>query len=163
MSKQISTVFNDTVIAGVTKPVLTIPVLNYDADFRLKSTTANEVSMVNTTTSLDEDETIRLSVSEINDIYKNTGISADIISNTRQGYSLLVQVVRTVKVTDPNNSAFSSYLPLSAHMVIKIPKAEGVTNDVVQDLITRTIGAFYDNGAIKALAMLKGAISPKGL
>lgn len=163
MSKSISTLFTDTAIAGVTKPTLTVPVINYDADYRLKSTAANEVTMVNTTTSLDEDETIRLAVSEINDIYKNTGVSTDVISNTKQGYSLLVQVVRTVKVTDSTNAAYSSYLPLSAHLVIKVPKAEAVTSATILDLVTRTIAVLYDGGTIKALAMLKGAISPKGL
>ena len=163
MSKQLSTNFTDTAIAGVTAPVITLPVLNYDSDFRLKSSSPNEVSMVNTTTSLDVDETIRLSVAEIADIYKNTGVTADLISNTKLGYSLLVQVIRTVKVTDSANPAYCSYLPLAAHMVLKIPKAEGVTSDTIKELIARVVSTLYDGSTFKALGMLKGAISPKGL
>lgn len=163
MSKTISTIITDTPISGVTAAALTIPTLNYDADFRLKSGNANEVIMVNTTTSLDADETIRLSMSDIADIYKNAGVSADLVSDTKQGYSLLLQVNQIVKVNDSANPAYETHLPLSAHMVLKLPKAEAITNVAIQSLIARLIAPLYDKGTIKALSMLKGAISPKGL
>lgn len=163
MSKTIQTIFTDTAIAGVTAPSLPIPVLNYDTDFRLKSGSANEVIMVNTTTSLDADETIRLSVADISDIYKNSGITVDLMSDTKQGYSLLLQVTQIVKVNDSANPNYETHLPLSVHMVIKLPKAEAITNDAIVKLVSRVIAPLYDRGVPKALSMLKGAISPKGL
>lgn len=163
MSKTISTIITDTPISGVTAASLTVPTLNYDADFRLKTGSANEVIMVNTTTSLDADETIRLSVAEVSDIYKNSGISADLVSDTKQGYSLLLQINQIVKVNDSANPAYESHIPLSAHMVIKLPKAEAITNDTIKNLVSRVIAPLYDKGTLKALSMLKGAISPKGL
>lgn len=163
MSKTIQTIFTDTAISGVTAPSLTVPVLNYDTDFRLKSGSVNEVIMVNTTTSLDADETIRLSVAEVQDIYKNSGIAVDLISDTKQGYSLLLQVNQIVKVTDSSNLNYEAHIPLSAHLVIKLPKAEAITNEVILKLVSRVVAPLYDNGVPKALSMLKGAISPKGL
>lgn len=163
MSKVISTTFTDTAISGVTAPSVTLPVINYDADFRMKSTAANEVSMVNTTTSLENDETIRISVSEIADIYKNAGISADYVVGSKQGYSLLVQVTRLVTVTDSTDPSYQAHLPLSAHLVLKMPKSEAITNATIQSMVSRVFGTLYEGGSIKALALLKGAISPKGL
>lgn len=163
MSKTISTIITDTPISGVTAASITVPTLNYDADYRLKTSSANEVIMVNTTTSLDADETIRLSVAEISDIYRNSGISADLVSDTKQGYSLLLQINQIVKVNDSSNPAYESHIPLSAHMVIKLPRAEAITNDTIKNLVARVIAPLYDKGSLKALSMLKGAISPKGL
>lgn len=164
MSKQISTSLADTPISGVTAPSITLPVLNYDADFRLKAvSTANEVVMVNTTTSLDEDEQIRMAVSDISDIYKNAGISCDSIISNKQGYSLLVQLTKTVKIVDSTDATYTAHVPISAHMVIKIPKHEAITNAVIMDTVKRLVSSLYEDGTVKALALLKGAVSPKGL
>lgn len=164
MSYTVNNSVTDTAISGVTAPVLTLPVLNYDADYRLKaSSTANEVVMVNTTTSLDTDESIRIAVSDITDIYKNAGISCDSIISNKQGYSLLIQLNKTVKITDSVDATYSAHVPITANLVIKIPKHEAMTNVVLQDTVKRLVSALYENGTIKALALLKGAISPKGL
>lgn len=164
MSKQISTSLADTPISGVTAPSITLPVLNYDADFRLKAvSTANEVVMVNTTTSLDEDEQIRMAVSDISDIYKNAGISCDSVISNKQGYSLLVQLTKTVKIVDSTDATYTAHVPISAHMVIKIPKHEAITNEVIMDTVKRLVSSLYEGGTVKALALLKGAVSPKGL
>lgn len=164
MSKSINMVTADTAIAGVTAPTLTLPVLNYDSDFRLKkSNAANEVVMVNTTTGLDEDEQIRVAFNEIADIYKNAGISCDNVSSSKTGYSLLVQLTKTVKVTDSADATYSAHVPLSVHIVIKVPRMEAVTNETIKLLVSRLFATLYEGGALKALGMLKGAISPKGL
>lgn len=164
MSKIINMVSIDTAISGVTAPSLTLPVLNYDSDFRLKtSSNANEVVMVNTTTGLDEDEQIRIAFNEIADIYKNSGISCDNVSSSKTGYSLLVQLTKTVQLTDNADATFSAHVPISVHMVIKVPKIEAITNDTIKILVSRLFAALYEGGTLKALGMLKGAISPKGL
>lgn len=164
MSKSINMVLVDTAIAGVTAPTLTLPVLNYDSDFRLKkSNAANEITMVNTTTGLDEDEQIRVAFNEIADIYKNAGISCDNVSSSKTGYSLLVQLTKTVKVVDSADATYSAHVPLSVHIVIKVPRMEAVTNETIKLLVSRLFATLYEGGTLKALGMLKGAISPKGL
>lgn len=164
MSKSINMVLVDTAIAGVTAPTLTLPVLNYDSDFRLKkSNAANEITMVNTTTGLDEDEQIRVAFNEIADIYKNAGISCDNVSSSKTGYSLLVQLTKTVKVADSADATYSAHVPLSVHIVIKVPRMEAVTNETIKLLVSRLFATLYEGGTLKALGMLKGAISPKGL
>lgn len=164
MSKTINTAVTDTAISGVTAPSLTLPILNYDSDFRLKTShNANEVIMVNTTTGLAEDEQIRVAFSEIADIYKNAGISCDNVGSSKTGYSLLVQLTKAVPVKDSTDATYSNTVPLSAHMVIKVPKSEAITNDTIKLMVTRLVAALYEGGTLKALGMLKGAISPKGL
>lgn len=162
--KSVNLSVTDTPISGVSAPSVTIPVLNYDSDFRLKpSSSANEVILVNTKTSLDEDEQIRISATDISDIYKNAGISADLVSSTKEGYSLLIQLTKVVKETDSANVNYVAHLPFSAHIVLKIPKTESVTNENITTLVTRLMGALYETGSPKVIALLKGAISPKGL
>lgn len=164
MPKTIKTVFTDTAITGVTAPSLVLPVLNYNSDFRLKnSTDKDEVVMINTSSAIDEDEKVRIAVSSINDIFKTSGIVCDLVGETKEGYSLVAQVTRTVTVADSANPSYTNHLPLSAHIVVKVPKHEAITNDVIKALIERAFATLYEEGVFKAVSMLKGAINPKGL
>lgn len=164
MSKIIKTTFTDTPISGVTAPSLPLPVINYNSDFRLKnSTNKDEVIMVNTNCAINEDEKVRIAVSSINDIFKTSGIVCDSVGETKEGYSLVAQVTRTVTVADDQNPSYTNHLPLSAHIVVKVPKHEAITDTVILALIERACATLYEEGKFKAISMLKGAINPKGL
>lgn len=153
----------DTPISGVSAPTLTIPVVNYSTDYRVKSDSSKEVILSNITSPLDQAETIRLGFSEIANVYTNAGLNADQIIGPKNGVSLLTQLTTTLKVTDDTGANVLGYLPISAHMVIKVPKSSYITNDIVKTIVTRLTGTLYSEGTINALTLLRGALSPKGL
>lgn len=155
--------YSDTAVSGVTAPTITTKVLNFESDFRVKSESAKEVVLVNTTTPLDQNETIRFGFSEIADIYAKSGINSDLVVGSKKGINLLSQLTEIVKVTDSANSAFTQYLPISAHLVIKVPQSSYIDSALVQDLITRLISTLYQNGASLVPALAKGVLTPKGL
>lgn len=154
---------SDTTIAGVTPPVITTPVLNYKTDFRVKSESSKEVIAVNTTTPLDQTETIRFGYSEIANIYANSNISSDFISGSKTGINLLVQLTDIVKVSDTTNTSFAQYLPLSAHLVIKVPQSGYVTTAMIQGLIARLNACLYENGTSLINPLTKGILKPASL
>lgn len=163
MSKQISTTIVDTAISGVTAPTLTLPVLNYGTDFRVKSEKDNEVVLVNTTAGVEEDEQLRYGYSEITDVFRNSGISASSDVACKSGYSIVVQLTKNIRVTDSADASYGVSYPISAHLVLKVPKCEIITGPYLQTVVSRMLGGLYENGQIKIVALLKGAISPKGL
>lgn len=163
MSIQISTGCADTAASGVTAPVLTLPVINYAVDFRKKVDTSREVILINTTAPLDQPETIRFGFSEIADIYAKSGLNTDQTPGTKKGVNVLAQINETLKVTDTTNAAFSQYLPISAHLVIKVPQSGYITPDMIKTLINRLQATLYENGVSNISALTKGVLAPKAL
>lgn len=155
--------YSDTAVSGVTVPIISIPTLNYNSDFRVKSESAKEAVIVNTTTPLDQTETIRYGYSEIANIYAKSGLNSDQIPGTVKGINLLAQVTEVVKVTDSANASFAQYLPISAHLVIKVPQSGYITPAVVQALVTRLYASLYENGSSSLPSLFKGVLVPKGL
>jgi len=163
MSIIVSTGCTDTVQAGVTAPTKNLPVINYDKDFRVKSTSSKETVLINTSSPLDQVETVRFGFSEIANIYAKSGLNLDQVSGSVKGINVLAQLTETIKVTDSANAAFVQYLPISAHLVIKAPQSGYITPDVLDTLLTRLIGTLYENGVSILPALSKGVLTPKSL
>lgn len=151
--------YADTTVSGAATPTLApLPVINWAADFAIKATSPGEITLVNTTTPFDQTEKIRFGFSEIADIYKNSDLSSDQQSISKTGVNVLVQVTETLKVTDSANSSFVQYLPLSAHIVLKVPKSAYIDDATVTSLIQRLVGTLYENGAMDIKPLLKGSL-----
>lgn len=90
---------------------------------------------------LDQPNTIRYAVASIADVFKNSPV-APITDQPVDGLSILVQVNEVWKVADSANTSFVPYyLPVSAHMVLKVPTDEYVTAAAVVSLVARLAGA----------------------
>lgn len=149
----------DTIISGAATPTLTpLPVINWVSDFAVKSESAGEVVLVNTTTPYDQNEKIRFGYSEIADIYKGSDLSADQYAANKSGVNILVQVTETVKVTDSTLSGAVAYLPISAHLVLKVPKSAYLDDATVKTAICRLVGTLYKNGNFDIKPLLKGSL-----
>lgn len=163
MSINLSTGCTDTPISGVTAPSLTLPVINFETDFRVKSESGKEAILVNTSCPLDQIESIRFGYSEISDIYSRSGINSDFIPGSKKGLNLLAQVNEIIKVTDTTNPAYMQYLPISAHLVIKAPQSGYITPDIIKALINRLNATLYQSGISSIPSLTKGVLTPKGL
>lgn len=161
--KTISTGYADTAISGVTAPSVTLPVINFSDDYRVKAESTNEVILCNITSPLDQPATIRYGYSDIANIYKNSGISSDFVAGTVKGANLLAQVTETIKVTDSVDASFAQYLPISAHLVLKVPQSAYIDNAQMQRITQRLLATLYNKGVPNLPALLKGVIKPKEL
>jgi hypothetical protein len=163
MAKVKSNNYTDTAIAG--NPVLNFlrASLNFAANFKVKSNTGKEVVLVNTSSPLGSVEKIRISYSDVANVYSGTGIDASIMAPTKQGVSLLAQVTDVITVTDDTNADYRIDLPISCHMVIKIPASEHITATDVQARIGRLMSCFYDTGLVTTArleGLLRGSLVP---
>lgn len=166
MSKSLGLNRTDTAVSGVTSLTLPRAVLNFAADFKVKSNTPEEAIITNLTSPIDAPETFRFAVSPIKDIYRNSGIEPTMYSPSRRGVNLLVQVVDTLTVTDSADTAYKVMLPIEAHLVCKIPANELVTEDVIIAFIGRLTSGLFDTGlatSARAKALLRGSLLPSDL
>lgn len=165
MSKLVTLNYTDTIIDGVATEVFNRSNLNFQADFVLHSQSGpGKCILVNKTApGYGVEEKIRIESASIQNIYQNTGIEKAFQSPTSAGTSLLVQVVDIVTVTDSVDPNYRIDLPITAHMVVKVPKSEHLTAAMVQTLIGRVVAAMYDTGDTSTSrldGMLRGALSP---
>jgi hypothetical protein len=120
-----------------------------------------EIVMTNITSPIDRPENIRLAFTDVVNIYNGTSIEPSVAAPTKRGVSVLAQVTDIASVTDSTDADFRVDLPLSAHLVLKVPASEYVTPAMVQALIGRLLSSLYDTGSTsenRLAAILRGAL-----
>lgn len=149
---------------------LAIPDLSYVKDFAVTKDDADEVIITNRTSPIDQPETFRFGYQSVANVYTNTGIDPSYMSVTKRGVSLVAQVNDILRVTCENseNSCNMSIidLPLTAHVVVKVPLSQYITADTVQTVVNRAIASLYDTGSTGTTrldAMLRHALMPTGM
>lgn len=167
MSKSLSVNYADTSISGVTATKLTLPVLNYAADFRVAKDEPKEAILTNITSPISQPERIRYAHSDVANVYNNSGIDPTMYYASRRGTQILCQLTDVFKVTDSADAAYEALLPISVHLVVKTPNNELITPDTVITEIERLIGALYETTGTtmetRLRALLRGALVPSSL
>lgn len=164
MAKTISRSYKDTPITGVTSLKFDRGLLNFKEDFRVKSNTGGkEVVLTNITSPIDREETVRLACTEIKNVYAQTSIDSSVYAPTKRGLSILAQVNDVLSVRDDQIPDYRVDLPVSAHLVIKVPSSEHISAREVEILVGRLLSSLYDTGATSASrleAILRGSLLP---
>lgn len=166
MAKSVNVGYTDTPISGVSSLNFSRGLLNFKADFRMKSNNAGEVVLTNLTSPVDRPEKIRLGYSEVANIYTNTNIDPSVYAPTKQGISVVCQVSEVFSVTDSVDADYRVDLPVSAHLVLKLPSSEFITADMVQTMLGRMISGMYETGSLntsRIAAILRGSLLPSDL
>lgn len=167
MAKVKSLGYTDTAIDG--NPVLTFPrgSVNIEADMRVKANQpGKEIILTNITSPVDRAEKIRIAYSEVSNVYTGTGIDASLLSPTKKGVSVLAQLTETISITDDADASYRIDLPVSYHLVIKVPSSEHINAADVQTGIGRLLSSLFDTGVMttgRLEAILRGSLVPTEL
>lgn len=164
MAKVINRGYTDTPVSGVTSLTFPRAILNYKSDFRVKSNKdGKEIVMTNITSPVDRPENVRLAYTEIANVYSGTGIEPSVAAPTKRGVSVLCQVTDVISVSDSADVDYRIDLPISAHLVIKVPASEHVNAAEVQILVGRLLSGLFDTGSTSTSrleAILRGSLVP---
>jgi hypothetical protein len=167
MAKEIKAGYTDTPVEGVTALTFPRAVLNVKQDFRVKANNnGKEVVLTNITSPIDRPEQIRLAYTDVANVYNGTGIEPSVAAPTKRGVSILAQVTDVLSVTDTADADFRIDLPMSCHLVIKVPSSEYVTAEQVKAVIGRLLSSLYDTGVTsnsRLEAILRGSLVPTEL
>lgn len=166
MAKIINVGYTDTPISGVTSLAFARGLVNYGANFRKKSDTPNEVVLTNLTSPVDRPERFRLSSSDVANVYTGTDIDVSVYAPSKKGVSVLCQLSEVISVTDDTDASYRVDLPISAHIVLKVPASEFLTSAMIQTFLGRLVSGVYDTGSLTTSrldAILRGSLSPGDL
>lgn len=166
MAKVINKGYTDTPVEGVTSLTFPRAVLNYKADFRIKSNTANELILTNITSPVDRPEQIRVGYSNVANIYTGTQIEASLAAPTKRGISVLCQITDVLSVTDATDPDYRIDLPVSYHIVIKVPVNENMTTTLIQEGLGRAVSGLFETGSVtltRLEALIRGSLCPTDL
>lgn len=164
MSKTITT-NQPTSTVNVT---LTVPVPNWESDYRPAVDKAGEAQLVSISSPLDAAADYTFKSSIIPNIYKGSGtIPVGLRDGNSTGVKLLCQKNEIWSITDSNDATYKVNKPVSAHLVLNIPNDGLITTTNVTDLINRMIGGLYEtvdsSGTSRLAAMLRQALMPTGM
>lgn len=167
MAKVLNVNYTDTPISGATAVSLQLPTLNYHADYRVVQDEPNEVIITNLTSPIDQPERIRWACSEVKDIYRNSGIDPTLYYPTRRGTQILAQITDIFSITDNDVPDYLALLPISAHLVIRVPNNDLISEAVVTAETSRMIATLYETAGTTVLprvrSLLRGALMPAAL
>lgn len=166
MAKVVNKGYTDTPVEGVSSLTFPRAVLNFKADFRVKGNQPNEVVLANITSPVDRTEQIRVAFSNITNVYSGTSIEPSLAAPTKRGISVLCQVTDILSVTDDTDPDYRIDLPVSYHLVIKIPANENLTTTLIQEGLGRMISGIFDTGSTtltRLEALIRGSLVPSDL
>lgn len=152
-----------------TAKTLSVPDLSYAADFAVTRDTPDEVVITNTTSPIDQPETIRFGYNQVADVYRGTGIDPSVASVSKRGASIVVQlndILRVACDSETNCSPVQFDLPISTHIVMKVPINQYITADLVKQLVLRNVAALFSTGKTDSTridALLRHALTPTGM
>jgi len=141
---------------------ISVPVLN-NADFAPRKVEANEVELTNMTSPVDQPETVRFAISNVGNIYANTGIDPAYYGASKKGFSVLVQLNDTMRVTDTEKPEFVQDFPISAHIVIKGASSSYLSSDNVYAVAKRLVSCLTpgSDSSARLNELIRGALMPQ--
>lgn len=166
MAKTLNMNFNDTTVTGGTAVTLTLPQLNYGADFRVTKDDAGEAIITNITSPIDMPERFRFAHNAVPDVYKNTGIDPTMYYASRRGTQVLCQLTDVLSVTDTSAPDYLALLPVEAHIVIRVPNNDLISAEQVEATISRMLAGLYETTTgqqTRLRSLLRGALLPSSL
>jgi hypothetical protein len=167
MAKSINRGYVDSPISGVSSLKFDRAILNFEKDFRVKKNDGGkEVVLTNITCPTDRPENIRIAYTDVANIYNGTSIEHSVLSPTKKGVSILSQVTDVISVTDDTDADFRIDLPMSAHLVLKVPSSQYITAEEVLTLVSRLLSSLFDSGVSdtsRLEAILRGSLVPTKL
>lgn len=164
MTKQL--IFNrtDTAISGVSSLALPLAVLNLPVDFVVKSRNAKDVTLSNITSPLGAVETIRFAVNDVANVYTGSSIQPTLWATSKHGVSVLAQINEIFSITDTVDATFRQDLPMSAHIVLKVPDSEFMTGDLLKAIVGRLADTLFNAGVVtseRLAALTRGSLLPQ--
>lgn len=146
MARVISYGYTDTPISGVSSLTLSRGLINFGKDFRVQKNGITDVTLTNLTSPIDQPEKFRFAISDIANIYTNTGIDPSVWGANKQGQSVLIQLSEVISVTDSTDPSYRVDLPVVCNITLKTPKSSLITSDYLLTLLGRAVSGAFDTG-----------------
>lgn len=163
MAKSINYGYTDTPITGVETLAFARGLVNFGADFRVRTEKKDELLLTNISSPIDRPEKFRIAWSIVDNVYTNSGISPANQAPSTRGVNLLIQLTEIASITDSADPTYRVDVPLSVHCVVRVPAVNELTEAHVQQALGRMISGFYETGSTatdRIKSLLRGSLEP---
>lgn len=142
---------------------IAIPDLSFASDYVIVSDEPNEVVIANKTgADLISHETIRFARSEVANIYQGVQTDSALVLPYKKGVQVMAEIQTSYKAV--NGTSKAEYdVPVKGRIVLRVPTFGAVTDDMVADLVVRTISAAYATGSVnisRVTDLILGKLKP---
>lgn len=156
----VSRQYTDTIS---TRKNISVPSMDWPVDYAVAAVSPNEVKVANVTGSdLLSHESVRFARSEVSNIYQGMDNDSALMLSQRKGVQVMAEVQAAYKAA--NSVTGNEYdLPCKGRIVLRLPAFTCVTEELVTDLLTRTISSVFSATGVNAdrvMDMIRGSLSP---
>lgn len=165
MSYTLSTNMCNT--TGATDKSVTLPATNF-ADWALDETNVDTITLSNSVDALDTPETMKVTIQNVKNIYKNSDIPHD-AGIPASGVRMVVSVHGTWTESDDSDTSLPKhYAPVACSVTVVVPKWASVKSKAVIDLIGRAVSGYFEtddsvSNCSRISKMLRGIERPKNI
>lgn len=158
--------YSDTPISGVTALNLSRGLVNFKADFAVKSDEPGEAIITNRKSPLDAPETFRFGMTSIKDVYVNRNIDPGTYSPSKRGTQVLAQLEEVWTKTNSDDTSYRVNMPVSAHIVIRTPNDSAISLNDITELVGRLVSGLFETGSLttdRLASLYRGSMLPSDL
>lgn len=139
--------------------------IKWSLTHRVKSSTPEEVQLVNVTSPLGRVEKFRLGAKPVNDIYKGKSIYAENIPANTTATKILVALDETWLETNSLDATYEKHIPITGTLTLTIPSNETITTNDLTAFLGRLISGLYDGEASewRFTELANGVLTPSTL
>lgn len=166
MAKSVALNHTDSAVDGVSTLSLDLDIVNFGSDFAVVQDEPGEVILTNLTAPVGKAEKMRVAYNVVKDVYKAADIDSSLHAVSKRGSKLFGQLTQIYTVTDDTDSTYEKALPMEAHIVLTVPDDELITDQMVFDLLARSISLFLETGVAdktRLTALRRGSLLPADL
>ena len=156
----------DTTDTDTTAKNFAIPNLKFASDFTKTQDEPGQAIIANATgTGIESSESIRFACSTVNNVYANAGVDVALQPPLKKGVQVMAEI-KTTYHAENSVSGASVDLPCVGRVVLRFPTYSVVTDDLVEDLLKRTVASIFADGKTdvsRVLDLARNSLLPDGM
>lgn len=159
--------FNKGIVTTTDEAAVTTAVagIKWSLTHRVKSSTPEEVQLINVTSPLGRTEKFRIGAKAVSDIYKGKSIYPDNTPANTAGTKILVALEETWLETSSTDATYEKHVPISGTLTLTIPSNETIVESDYTAFLGRLISGLYDGEASgwRFAELANGVLTPPTL
>lgn len=138
---------------------LACPDLDFANDYSPIVETAGECQYAYIKGEVDQPETVRLAIQDVNNVYRNTDVQPGLYSVNKKGKRLLVSTFETYRNTDVAGVTTTDY-PIKVGVTFEYPVSAQITEAELMDALKRNVSVILGHSTSSILAkLMRGSLA----
>lgn len=142
---------------------ISVPNLSWTADYAKVLDSASEAKVANVTgADLLSHESVRFARSDVANIYQGVDVDSALMLSQKKGVQVMAELSNSYRAA--NSVTGNEYdLPCKGRIVLRVPAFSCVTEELITDLLVRTIACVFGTSAVNAdrlMDIIRGSLLP---